>query len=353
MKKKGVPVTMTFRSLKDDFDSLREDKNGIVDPTLMKIGQSEQGKDIHAIRIGKNPKMPVLIIGCHHAREWISVEIPFLFAKYLVDSYTVDPNIRRIVDACDIWIVPLANPDGHEHSVLVDRQWRKNFPDNASRPSVDMNRNYDTAQWFLPKGKGNFSDKQSDEIYRGPSPGFAKEVIAIQNLIKDRKFKGLYDFHSFGRHVMYPWFGRTEPPPNALLREMALHVEHAIDTKGAPDLIDYDEFEGVTLYVKEWGITPEEGRMPGNLKDFMLEQVQDAMVIGIELEPGSNDTRGFVLPESEIERTFNLHKSAMLTFLNCLGAMRSSPETKPLRLKKGSNDLIVFQPECQRVFEAY
>jgi hypothetical protein len=344
---------MTFRSLRADFDKLRQNAPpGIVDPAVTKLeGQSEQGKDIHVIRIGKNSNLPVLFVGCHHAREWISVEVPYLLAEFLVNNYTTDAKVKRIVDACDIWIVPLLNPDGHEHSVLKDRNWRKNRPADASRPSVDPNRNYATSQWNITKGQ--FSDDQNSEIFRGKTPGFAMEVIALQNLIKKQKFKGLYDFHSYGRHIMYPWFGRTDPPPDKFQREMALHIERVIDAKGQAEHIDYDEFQGVNLYVKEWGITPEEGRMPGNLKDFMIETVPDSIVIGLELEPGSGDPRGFVLPESEIEHTFNLHKAAMLTFLNCVGTIRTPVEKNRLLLNEGNNNLIVFQPECWRAFASY
>lgn len=354
MKKSGVAVTMTFNSLRADLEKLRQSAPaGVVDQSMTKLDdKSEQGRDIHVIKIGKNPSLPVLIVGCHHAREWISVEVPYLFAEFLVNNYSTDAKVRRIVDACEIWIVPLLNPDGHEHSVLVDRMWRKNKPKDASRPSIDLNRNYETSQWNITKG--NFSDQPKDETFRGKSPGFALEVIALQNLIKKIKFKGLYDFHSFGRHIMYPWFGRTDTPPDKFQREMALHIERVIDAKGEAEHIDYDEFEGVDLYVKEWGITPEEGRMPGNLKDFMIETVSDAIVIGLELEPGSGDSRGFVLPETEIEHTFNLHKAAMLTFLNCLGTIKSPVPTKRLLLKEGSdNSLVVFQPECWRAFASY
>lgn len=354
MKKSGVPITMTFRSLRADFEKLRKSAPaGVVDQSVVTLpDKSEQGKDIHVIRIGKNPSMPVLMVGCHHAREWISVEVPYLFAEFLVNNYGSDPRVKRIVDACDIWIIPMLNPDGHEHSVLVDRDWRKNRPKDPSRPSVDLNRNYETAQWNITKGA--FSDTASDETFRGKTPGFALEVIALQNLIKKQKFKGLYDFHSFGRDIMYPWFGRTDPPPDQFQREMALHVKRVIDAKGKAENIEYEAFQGVDLYVQAWGVTREEGRMPGNLKDFMIETVPEAIVTGLELEPASGDPRGFSLPESEIESTFNLHKAAMLTFLNCLDTIKKPVETAKLLLKEGKeNNLVVFQPECWRALANY
>lgn len=60
---------------------------------LHKIGRSVENRPIWALRIGQRsgntPKM--LFLGCHHAREWIAVEVPYLLAAYLVDNATANP----------------------------------------------------------------------------------------------------------------------------------------------------------------------------------------------------------------------------------------------------------------------
>ena len=40
-------------------------------------------------------------------------------AKYLVDSYQVDPKITDIMDNMEIVMVPFVNPDGYAVSVYV------------------------------------------------------------------------------------------------------------------------------------------------------------------------------------------------------------------------------------------
>lgn len=356
----GSPITMNFLSLKADLQALRSQGAplGIVN-SQTSVGQTEQGKDIQVIRIGKDESFPVLIVGCHHAREWISVEVPYLFAKFLIDTYPNDPVIRRIVDSMDLWIVPMVNPDGHEQTVLANRFWRKNSPPSGSgRDAVDLNRNYATAQWNI--SVGDFSDDPSSDTFRGQNAAYAKEVNVMQNLILDRinnnkpLFQGLYDFHSYGRWILYPWFGRTDPPPNPLLREAALQVERMVDAKGEADGKDYVEAEGSKLYIHDTPNPPEQGRIPGDFGDFNIEKQPQALVLGIELEPADKDPRQFVIPESEIEPTFQLHKSGILTFLNCLTTLRNPPDRKRMLLQDGSNNsFVVFQPDGWRPFLLY
>ena len=346
----STPVTVTFKSLRDDLANLRATAPpGIVDKSVVSLpDKSEQGQNIYAIRIGRNPARPILIAGCHHAREWISVEVPFLIAELLVQKYSSDANIQRIVDDSDIWIVPMINPDGHEHTVLVDRGWRKTFPTDASRDSVDPNRNYATSTWGATVGQ--FSTDPRQNTYRGPSAGYAKETIAIQNLINARKFKGTLDYHSFGRFVLFPWAGRVGPHPDAKQDELATDLKRVIDSKGTP----YRKLQASGLYPLLNGLTPANGVVPGGMMDFVVENVPDAIAITVELDPASDDPRGFVLPESEIDTTFNLHRASILTFLNCVTTVRVPPPTRPMVLVSHvTTDLVVFQPECWQAFWAY
>ena len=90
-------------------------------PNLAKvydIGDSHEMRNIYALKISDNVQLEeeseaeVCITGCHHAREWISVEVPFYVAQHLLDSYATDAYIRSLVNQSEVWIVPLVNPDG-------------------------------------------------------------------------------------------------------------------------------------------------------------------------------------------------------------------------------------------------
>ncbi|WP_420376776.1 M14 family zinc carboxypeptidase [Sinorhizobium meliloti] len=76
---------------------------------LIEMGRSIEGRPIFALRIGDRrggvPK--ILFMGCHHAREWIAVEVPFLLAKELVERADEAPIARLAYERRS-----LGRPDG-------------------------------------------------------------------------------------------------------------------------------------------------------------------------------------------------------------------------------------------------
>lgn len=110
----------TYAELERDLFALQDRFPNLV--RIHDIGDSLEGRNIYAIEITNNPDSEVLrprplIIGCHHAREWISVEVPFLIALHLCENYEGDARIRSLVNSSETWIVPLLNPDGLEYSI--------------------------------------------------------------------------------------------------------------------------------------------------------------------------------------------------------------------------------------------
>src|SRR4051812_20209358 len=101
-------------SLVQDLRQLAESRPNIAE--LRQIGQSIEGRPIHVLRIGDRrggtPK--ILFMGCHHAREWISVEVPFLLGKELIERAD-EPEIAGWLSRGEIWVAPMVNPDGHEY----------------------------------------------------------------------------------------------------------------------------------------------------------------------------------------------------------------------------------------------
>jgi carboxypeptidase T len=186
-------------------------------PDLAKVydlGVSLEGRHIRALKISAHPaieeaKPEVLFLGCHHAREWISVEVPFLLGKYLVEHYALDPDIRNLVDACAIWIVPLINPDGLEYSIQTYRYWRKNRRDNRDGSfGIDLNRNY-SYQWGVDdEGSSPIPDS---ETYRGPTAFSEPETRALRDFVTKRNIGAMISYHSYAQTIVYPW-GYTSQP---------------------------------------------------------------------------------------------------------------------------------------------
>src|SRR6185369_15076166 len=205
----------------------------------VKLGQSYEGRDIFALKITRDAaadnsdKPDVLITGCHHAREWISVESPVYIANKLINSYSTDDSIKYLVDHLQVWIVPIVNPDGLQYTQNTSdgsdpaKLWRKNrhpisIANCASSVGVDLNRNYDY-QW---RNRGDSpcedycspdrtcinddlgaSDDPRSEIYRGRDAGSEPEVKAVKSLVNDpgRHFRAQIDYHNYSQLILYPW----------------------------------------------------------------------------------------------------------------------------------------------------
>ncbi|MGB9863180.1 MAG: M14 family metallopeptidase [Candidatus Saccharicenans sp.] len=189
---------------------------------LYVLGQSLEKRKIYALKISDNPAFSenepgLALIGCHHAREWISVEIPLLTGKYLLENYAGDERLKNIVNRSQIWIIPVLNPDGLQYSILNYRLWRKNRrlnPDGSF--GVDLNRNY-SYQWGCDN-QGS-SPEPSSDVYRGPAPFSEPETLALSRLFLDHQFSAAISFHSYSQSILYPWGYADFPTEDEALME--------------------------------------------------------------------------------------------------------------------------------------
>src|SRR5690606_21351726 len=123
---------------------------------LVTIGQTTQGQDIVAVKVGRNAgtsrdgaRPTTVYIGAQHAREWITPEMIRRLLDHVLTGYGDDERITRIVNRTDLWFVPVSNPDGYDFTCTEgQRLWRKNLRDNngdgqiTTGDGVDLNRNY-------------------------------------------------------------------------------------------------------------------------------------------------------------------------------------------------------------------
>ncbi|MFW6160797.1 MAG: M14 family metallopeptidase [Acidobacteriota bacterium] len=190
--------------------------------SLISLGTSLENRNIYALKISDNVAIEenearVLFLGCHHAREWISVEIPFLIAKHLVENYHSNPAIKNLVDRAEIWFVPMVNPDGLEYSIHFYRYWRKNRRTHGNGQfGVDLNRNY-SYQWGYDNS-GSSPDPSSD-VYRGKSAFSEPESFAVKKLGEQTTFHALISYHSYSQVILYPWGYTTQQAPGKTLME--------------------------------------------------------------------------------------------------------------------------------------
>lgn len=187
---------------------------------VITIGYSIEGRELNVIKISDNVRSNenenepnIFIVGCHHAREWISVEIPLLFAKYLLENYSLDPKVRRAVDGAQIYIMPIQNPDGLEFSIHTYRLWRKNRRYNGNFIwGVDTNRNYGYMWGYDDNGSSPYPE---NEVYRGAAPFSEPETQALRQFLSANPPVGSISFHNYGQNILYPWGYTFAPAPDA------------------------------------------------------------------------------------------------------------------------------------------
>lgn len=209
-------------------------KNNPEMASLYSIGKSVQGRDIWTLRLnttasGTQPsdKPGAVYMGNHHAREHLSVEVPLLFASWLCENKE-KPEVKKLLDTRDIYIMPMINPDGAEYDISDgEYKWqRKNMRVNPDKEiGVDLNRNYGYG-WGGPGSSGStWSD-----TYRGPYAFSEPETQAVKAFVESKtNLKTLISYHSFSELILYPWGGSDEPIANekdrkafiAMAKEMA------------------------------------------------------------------------------------------------------------------------------------
>jgi len=286
--------------LETDLRILERDHPGLA--SVREIGETLEGRKILALKISDNAaadegEPAVLFVGCHHAREWISVEVPFLFGKRLLESYELSAEVRDLVNSSEIWIVPIANPDGLEYSIHVYRYWRKNRRANADGTfGVDINRNYGFAWDFDDIGS---SGQPGSDVYRGTAPFSEPETAAIRDLFASRDFRAMISFHSYSQVILYPWgFTTAAAPDGPGLDAVAAAMSGLIrDVRGT--VYSYGQASR-HLYVTN-----------GDTADWTYS-LAGAPSFTIELPPADIDQGGFFNDEAAIGAVFEENLPAML-----------------------------------------
>lgn len=224
-----------------------------------------------------------------HAREWAPPDAVLTFTEKLLEAYTkgraivyakfndtrkppnilykrflipYDPDVKQIVERTELYVLPLANPDGRAYTMPPTKVigWRKNrrpAPPGSSCPplpplppeelkflpndpaGVDLNRNFDLAWDFLSYYStsvltaanvviGSSNDPcEPSQIYHGPAgpPRTPEpETQNIQELITTNKINFYMDVHSAAGKLFYAWgmARNQETDPSKTFKNTAL-----------------------------------------------------------------------------------------------------------------------------------
>ena len=302
----------SVETLEADLRRLAEDNPEIAE--LHEIGRSVENRPIWALRVGerRGSTLKMVFLGCHHAREWIAVEVPYLLAEHLVSNATTDP-VQQWLQKGEIWVAPMVNPDGHEYARTRERLWRKNRrPNPDGSIGVDPNRNYGYMWGTL--NINTSSHVPGDQTYVGPRAFSEPEVRAVRNLVARELFAGVLTYHSYSQLILFPWGYTSDPivdsPDRREMEDIAGDMQRLIRQVHGES---YTVQQSSQLYPTA-----------GDTTDWTYGEY-DVPSFTIELRPDTQAEGGFILPPSQIQPTWEENRPAALQFIRHVFDKQPSP----------------------------
>ncbi|WP_342433035.1 M14 family zinc carboxypeptidase [Neobacillus sp. FSL H8-0543] len=196
-----------------DINELKSSYPGFIKTEI--IGQSVDGRNLYAVKIGKGEK-EIFINGSHHAREHMTTNVLMEMLDEYAKTYAYNGTfngykVRELLNQVSIWFVPMVNPDGvmlvqEGAKTAKNPQYVLNLNGNktdfsawkANIRGVDLNRQY-PADWNLITGD---TGKPGPSNFKGYQPLSEPEVKALVTFTKAHQFKIAVAYHSSGR-ILY------------------------------------------------------------------------------------------------------------------------------------------------------
>ncbi len=156
---------------------------------LVEIGRSHDDRRLLVMKISRNPDISenepaVLLTSTIHGDEPLGISIMLRLIEELLGQYETNKRIGMLVDSLEIWINPLANPDGTYF--LSDESVAGATRFNAA--SADLNRDFPDPR-----------DNEWEIRVRQP------ETTAIMKFMENLHLVLAVNFHGGAEVVNYPW----------------------------------------------------------------------------------------------------------------------------------------------------
>ncbi len=188
------PTYSAYKNLMSEFETKYPNKVKVYN--LGKTdGVGGRKHDILIAKVSENvevkgPKAEFLFCGCIHGNEYAAYVMMLRMIDWLCSNYNKDPRATRILDSMDVWINPLANPDGSFRETDYSLQGATRL----NRNNKDLNRNYP----IHPKMNR-----------RDPIP--ETETKYFIKLEREHNFVMNVDFHGGIECALYPWSAFESP----------------------------------------------------------------------------------------------------------------------------------------------
>jgi hypothetical protein len=180
MEWESYPTYTQYDSIMHSFQALY--------PSLCKletIGTSIYGKQVFALKISDNASVDedepeVFYSSTMHGDETGGYIMMLRLADYLLKNYNSSSRVKSMVDNMEIWINPLANPDGTYKTGNI-----MSSPVRNNANGYDLNRNFPGS---VP-----------------PNNVLQKETIDMIKFTRKHRFVLSANFHAGKEVVNYPW----------------------------------------------------------------------------------------------------------------------------------------------------
>jgi hypothetical protein len=239
-----------------------------------------------------------------HGNELAGYILLLRLIDHLLSGYGIDPEVTWLLDHMEIWICPLANPDGTyyggNHTVAGSIRRNAN--------NVDLNRNYpDPRVGANPDGKP-----------------YQPETIAFIGLADTLTFTAGANMHSGIEVVNFPWdtWTKLHTDNNWWVQVSRAYADtvQANAPAGFMDDLDNGITNGAAWYV-----------ITGGRQDYMNYFVQCRE---FTLEVSTT----FILPANQLNNMWNYHHRAMINYLKegwygVRGVVTDSVTGLPLRAR--------------------
>lgn len=201
---------------------------------LVNIGTTIQGRQLICAVISdsvnfRKPKPRFLYTSSIHGDEVTGYVLMLRLIDTLLSSYTISSKLSNLVKNCEIWICPLANPDGTYKAGNSTVSGAVRY--NAN--NIDLNRNYPDAA-------------------AGPHPdgnAYQPETIAFMNLANRYNFSLSANFHGGEEVFNYPWdtWARLNPDDDWWIKIGKRYVDtvHANSTGYMTPVLGYPSYPGL------------------------------------------------------------------------------------------------------------
>lgn len=245
------------------------------------IGTSNNGKYVLVLKISDNAatdedEPEAFYSSTIHGNETGGFVLMLRLADYLLSNYGTDTRITRLLDELEIWINPLANPDG---TYLNGNEITA--PVRANAMGYDLNRNF-------------------------PDPGISntvrqKETIDMIKFMREHHFVISANFHSGEEVVNYPWdrWSRRHADDDWFYSISRKYAD-TVHQYSAPGYMIFLQ-DGVTNGWDWYSIT-------GGRQDFVTWELQ-GREITVELD---ND---FVTPAGNLNSLWEYNRRSFLGYL--------------------------------------